>query len=104
MKAEIKTNRHWTPSDLSGALYLGPLEFQDSKGEWHSFEVMSTLVPSDRIVFGGYTNTGFIESGFIRRDPAESTADTMVEMLSDLETYYNAGPQFTTRIVVNERM
>lgn len=77
------------------------LEFQDEKGEWHDFTVIAT---KERVVFGGCCNTGFLESGYILRDETESLDETLQEMLSDLETYYNDGPDCVSRIVCNERM
>ena len=81
--------------------HLGIIEFQDNKGEWHDFEIMVT---SDRIVFGGACNVGFLESGYILRESYESIDETLAEMLADLEVYYNDGKQFVSRIVCNERM
>jgi hypothetical protein len=99
----------WTSSDLTkckpincghvGNVSL--IEFQDSKGEYHNFEILAS---PERIIFGGYCNAGFLESGYILRDDGESINDTLTEMLSDLETYYNDGAQFVSRIVCNERM
>jgi hypothetical protein len=100
----VKTATQWTPTDLTGAKYIGPIEFQDDKGEWHNFEVMSAVLPSDRIVFGGACNVGFLESGFIRRENGEHLDDTLREMLADLEVYYNDGPRYVSRIVCNECM
>lgn len=94
----------WTASDTSKAQYLGAIEFQDNKGELHDFEILKCHVPSDRIVFGGSCNVGFLESGFIRQEEFEHVDETLREMLSDLETYYNDGPQYVSRIVCNERM
>jgi len=91
----------WSVTDLTGATYLGQLEFQSDDGEWHNFEVMQT---TDRLVFGGACNAGFLESGFIRREEGESTDDTLAEMLADLEVYYNDGPRYVSRIVCNQRM
>ena len=91
----------WTVSDTKDAQYLGVIEFQDLKGEWHNFEVMAN---TDRLIFGGWTNAIFLQSGFIRREEGEHTDETLQEMLSDLETYYNDGAQYVSRIVCNERM
>jgi hypothetical protein len=77
------------------------VEFQDNAGEWHDFEVLKT---PDRIVFGGCCNVGFLESGYILREEGETLDETLSEMLSDLETYYNDGPQYVSRIVCNECM
>ena len=90
----------WKMNDVSKAKYLGILEFQDNEGEYHNFEVMET---EDRLVFGGFTNSGFIESGYIDKD-GFSTDETLQELLADLEVYYNDGKEYTSMIVVNERM
>ena len=97
----------WKASNLSGAKYLGILEFQDNKGEWHNFEVLATspqIAEPSKLVFGGACNTGFLESGFIHRADCETTDETFAELLADLEVYYNDGKQFVSRIVCNERM
>lgn len=80
--------------------YLGPVEFQDDAGEWHDFEIFET---PDAVVFGGCTNTGFLESGYLKKE-GFSTDETLQEMLADLEVYYNDGPQYTSGIVFNQRM
>jgi len=90
----------WSVSDLSNAKYLGYIEFQDNEGEYHNFEIMET---DDRLVFGGMTNTGFIESGYIEKD-GFSTDETLQSLIEDLEVYYNDGAEYTSQIVFNERM
>lgn len=80
---------------------MSVLEFQDVKGEWHDFELLKT---PERIVFGGYCNVGFFESGYIERESYESVDETLSELLADLETYYNEGPDYVSRIVCNECM
>lgn len=95
------TTLTWTASDTKDAQYLGVLEFKDDKGEWHDFEV---LADTDRLIFGGSCNAAWLESGFIRREDGEHTDDTLAELLADLETYYNDGPQYVSRIVCNQRM
>ena len=97
----MKKASNWTPSDTKSAKYLGPVEFKSKDGEYHNFEVMEL---PDRLVFGGAVNVGFLESGYISREEGESTDILLQEMLSDLEAYYNDGPQFVSRIVVNNRM
>lgn len=99
----MKTKQVWSVSDVSKPIRMRSdiLEFQDNSGEWHDFTIIAT---KDRVVFGGVCNAGFIESGYIVRDDFESLDETLAEMLSDLETYYNNGPQYVSRIVVNERM
>lgn len=93
----------WHPSRTTGkgSGYIGTIEFQDNSGEWHVFEVIKS---NRKIIFGGACNVGFIESGFIVRESYESLDDTFRELLADLETYYNDGPSYTSRIVCNDRM
>lgn len=90
----------WKVSDTSKAKYVGIIEFQDNDGEYHNFEVMDN---GDRLVFGGMTNSGFIESGYIEKD-GFSTDEALQELYADLETYYNDGAEYTSMIVVNQRM
>lgn len=100
----MKTKTQWSASDTENAKYVGCLEFQDTKEEsqeFHDFEVMSL---PDRLVFGGCCNVGFLESGYILREDGESQDETLQELLSDLETYYNDGPAYVSRIVCNQRM
>lgn len=96
----------WSVSDISKPVRIrgnecNDLEFQDNKGEWQHFLIIAT---KDRVVFGGACNVGFLESGYILREDGESLDETLQEMLSDLETYYNDGPQYVSRIVCNECM
>ena len=92
---------------MSGATYLGPIEFQDNKGGWHVFEVLHTPVSTNnpaRVVFGVACNAGFLESGHISQVDCETIEETISELLADLQTYYNDGPQYVSRIICNDRM
>lgn len=91
----------WKASDQTGAKWVGEIEFQDKSGDWQHFEVKAL---PDRLLFGGSTNSTWLESGYILREDWESVDETLQEMLSDLETYYNDGAQYVSRIVCNERM
>lgn len=97
--------RNWTVTDITNAKPISArtslIEFQDNAGEWHDFELLKT---PERVVFGGYCNAGFIESGYITREDGESLDETLSELLQDLQAYYNDGPQYVSRIVCNERM
>ncbi len=95
------TKTQWSVSDISESKYIGLIEFQDNSGEWYNFELLET---KDKLIFGGSTNNTYLESGYILREDGESLDETLQEMTSDLETYYNDGPQFVSRIVCNERM
>lgn len=97
----MSTTTTWEAVDLSDAKSIGPIEFMDSDGEYHYFEL---VVTHDKVVFGDCCNVGFLQSGYIERDDCESIDETLQEMLADLETYYNDGPEYTSRIVCNERM
>lgn len=93
----------WKPSDISNpvAMRSNIVEFQDNTGEWHDFYV---VVTADRIVFGGACNVGFLESGYLIREDHESLDESLQELVADLETWYNDGPQYVSRIICNERM
>jgi len=93
--------RQWIASDQDGAAYVGMLEFQDCKGEWHDFEV---LCLPDRLLFGGSCNAVWLESGYILTEGDRNETESLQELLADLETYYNDGPQYVSRIVCNQRM
>ena len=87
----------WTASNTAKAKYLGAVEIEGGG----LFEI---LQDTDRLIFGGSCNCGFLESGFIRREDGESTDETLEEMVVDMETYYRDGPSYVSRIVCNERM
>jgi hypothetical protein len=90
----------WQVSDITGAEYLGTLEFQDKNDDWQVFQVLKT---KERLVFGDSCNTGFLESGYIEREEFEAN-ETLQELQAELETFYNDGPSYVSRIVVNDRM
>ena len=90
----------WEAQDTSHAKHLGGIEFQDNKQEFHYFEVFET---EKTLIFGGFTNSGFIESGYILKENF-STDEALVELYCDLETYYNDGQEYTTMIIHNDRM
>ena len=46
-------------------------------------------------------NTGFLESGYLEPEDHESDDKALQELLADLETYYNDGPRYVSRIVHN---
>ena len=103
----MKTKTEWTVSDLTNAKpvvkppRMSVLEFQDNTGEWHDFEILAT---PERVIFGGCCNVGFLESGYIVREDYKSLDETLQELSAELETYYNDGPAYVSRIVCNERM
>ena len=96
-----KSNNKWVASDTRAAKYLGMIEFKTNNNEFKYFEILQL---PNKIVFGGSTNNTFLESGNITREDGESLDETLQQLLADLETYYNDGPSYTSRICVNERM
>ena len=76
-------------------------ETQTTEGEFQYFEII--LVPG-KILFGGSTNTCFLESGYILIEEGETIDEALSEMLQDLETFYRDGKEYVSRIVCNERM
>ncbi len=89
----------WNASNTENAEYLGTLEIETKAGEFHDFQIM--LIRGDRYLFGGACNAGFLESGYML---LENESGELEELQADLETYYNDGPQYVSRIVCNERM
>lgn len=99
----MSTKTAWAVSDISNPiqLHLNELEFKDNNGDWQHFTL---IVTEEKIVFGGCCNVGFIESGYILREENESLNITLIILHEELETYYNDGPNYVSRIVCNERM
>jgi hypothetical protein len=91
------TQTQWSLSDTRHAGSLGTLEIES--GEY--FDVLET---ETKLVFGGATNAGFLESGYILREDGETLAETLQELYADIEVYYRDGAQYVSRIVCNERM
>lgn len=94
-------NQKWTATDVSNAKYIGLIEFEDNKGELHNFELMET---SNQIIFGSSSNAGFLESGYMEKNDCFSLDENLQELLSDLETFYSDGKEYTEWIICNERM
>lgn len=91
----------WHPIDEDTLSYVGIVEFKDNKEESHVFAVLKN---DDYLVFGAATNIGLIQSGYMEKDNAFSLDENLQELVSDLETYYNDGPEYVNGIVCNERM
>jgi hypothetical protein len=86
---------------VESAPVQGIIEFKDRAGNWHDFTVITL---PDRLLFGGTCNVGFLESGYMLRDDAESLDESLAELLAELETYYNDGARYAPRLVCNRRM
>ena len=94
--------KKWDFSDAEKTgQYVGIIEFQSVDGEWHNFEVFET---PQRLVFGGFTNIGFMESGYMDNDTIFSTEENVQALVEELETYYNQGADAATELVCTERM
>jgi hypothetical protein len=90
----------WQPQDITDATALGIIEVPTGDDNPY-FEVLRT---ADSLVFGGSTNATFLQSGYLRLDEGESTDEGLQELVEDLRVFYADGPQYVSRIVVNERM
>lgn len=97
------TDHMWVVSDISKPVVDSDLdlEFKDTNNEQHYFRL---VVTADRVVFGGMTNSGFLESGYLKREEGENAGDGIQAVANELSLYYNEGPQACARIVCNERM
>jgi len=91
------TKTEWSPSDLEGAAHMGILETESEE----SFDVLRT---ERGLIFGSVCNVGFMESGYILREPDETDNHLLEELLADLNVVYSDGVQYVSRIVVNERI
>ena len=92
--------KKWKLSNLENAEYLGTIEFQDDTNEFHTFEIMEN---ENKLIFGSFCNAGFLESGYILKE-GFSTDETLIELLEELEIYYNHGKEFISLLVYNDRM
>jgi hypothetical protein len=63
-----------------------------------------TLRTANSLVFGNFTNSLFLQSGYMVLDPDEGRDAGLQELIHDLEVFYTDGPKYVSRIVVNERM
>lgn len=93
----------WQPQDLGTMPQdLGTMEVPLPNGmDPQSFEVLKT---TDALVFGGSTNAGFLQSGYMRLEEGESENEALQELFEDLYVFYADGPSYVSRIVINERM
>lgn len=87
----------WTVSNIENALLIGEIELEC--GEY--FYILST---KEKLIFGGFCNAGFLESGYFLKEEFESLGDALEELKEELNTYYQDGGQYTNRIVYNDRM
>jgi len=93
----------WSPSNIKHATYLGVIEFNSGDEEdecWHDFQVFTL---SNRLIFGSFCNTGFIESGYMLK-VGESTDVALQELASELEAFYRGGCEPRERLICSERM
>ena len=91
----------WEVVNTDNAEYVGIIEFQSNDEEWHDFEIVKT---ETYLVFGGFTNTGLLQSGHMMIDHSFSIDENLQELIADLEIYYNDGYEYTTGIICNDRM
>ena len=89
----------WKASDTTGAEYLGPLEIEKPNGETEIFEILAT---PERLIFGGATNSGFLESGFMPLHYDETREDALCALADDLAALCR--DRSHNRIYHNERI
>ncbi|QDF45987.1 hypothetical protein vBVpaPMGD2_48 [Vibrio phage vB_VpaP_MGD2] len=89
--------KNWTMQDITNATNIGTIELESG----NYFEVFQT---QDALVFGNFSNTGLIQSGYMQLDSYLSLDDNLQELVQELETYYQDGKGFTTDLVTNDRM
>lgn len=95
----IENKTKWEVSDITEAEYDGIVEINSNDGEYHVFELMQTKT---KIVFGGMTNIGFFESGYMPINENFSINENYLSLLEDIQNYYNN--EETSFIVYNKRM
>lgn len=94
-------NQKWKYVNEEGFKYIGLIEFQSNDQEWHDFTVIEV---GNKLVFGGGCNIGLLQSGYMEIDDCFSLDENLQELITDLETFYNDGPDYTNGIICNERM
>ena len=91
----------WKAQNLINSELLGDVEFEVD-GQWHHFTIFNT---GTHLVFGGYTNAGFIESGNYEIDDCFSVDEHLQALIDNLEIYYRDGKEYTEdNFYCNERM
>ena len=96
----------WSPSNIKHARSLGIIEFNSGDKNnpddecWHDFHVFAL---ADRLVFGGFCNVGFIESGYMLTD-GFAIEETLQDLTDELESFYRGGCEPRERLVCSERM
>ena len=92
----------WQFQDLADATHIGTIEVPVAEGvDVPYFEVLKT---PDSLVFGNPTNATFLQSGYMRFEPDETLQEALQELVEDLSAFYTDGPNYVSRIIVNERM
>lgn len=88
--------KNWKATNVENAEYIGTLEVNEE-----CFEILKT---ENKLVFGGACNVGFLESGYMEIEEGESADEALQELHGDLESFYQNGREYVSRIVCNERM
>ena len=104
----LKAVNNWKAQDLTGAKYIGVLEFVGPRTEstddqeFVTFEIVRTKT---QFVFGNSCNTGLLESGNYQIVPDFSDDENLQDLLGELDTYYRDGSNYVTdRFSCNDRM
>jgi len=94
-------DQKWQAIDIDNADLVGDIEIEALNGDYHHFTVVKT---DQYLVFGGVCNIGLLQSGYMEVDDCFSFDENLQELIADLETFYNDGPDYTNLIIFNERM
>ena len=94
-------NQKWQAINIDQAELIGDIEIEALNGEYHHYTIVKT---NQHLVFGGTCNIGLLQSGYMEIDNCFSLDENLQELIADLETFYNAGADYTNMIVFNDCM
>ena len=105
------TKQTWHYIDTENSTYIGTFEFKlnddDEEEDYKIFELIQVkdkAANNHKIVFGGFGNTGILQSGYFTLDDSRLLEENLQELMEELRVYYSDGYEFTTNIICNARM
>ena len=75
--------------------YIGPIEIEDNKGEFHTWEVAKR---GNILVVGTACNVGLIDCYKMKIEEGESLDEALQELYADLEVEANDGAKYMSRL------
>lgn len=79
--------------------YIGIIEFQDNKGEYHDFTIVKE---GDNLIAGSPTNACFLRSYKMRFDTCFSLDENLQGFVEDIECHVNGSTPSGDLIVIGE--